>query len=152
LKKVKLNTLTKESIADIEKEISNIALNLVKEKQAKFKDLGLRSMLNLDDSYMEKKSRGREIQVSDCFTAGYHSSIYFSVDYINGEEFHDGEEGDQGYCIDHLDIWICVSNNLVSKKGYLIEFENEADLRGMILPLIDELYEEATEILQFLSS
>ncbi|MGE6673757.1 hypothetical protein ACQKEX_01450 [Bacillus pumilus] len=152
MKKVKLNTLTKESIADIEKEISNIALNLVKEKQAKFKDLGLRSMLNLDDSYMEKKSRGREIQVSDCFTAGYHSSIYFSVDYINGEEFHDGEEGDQGYCIDHLDIWICVSNNLVSKKGYLIEFENEADLRGMILPLIDELYEEATEILQFLSS
>jgi len=76
----------------------------------------------------------------------------FSVEYLNGEELHDGEEGDQGYCIDHLDIWICVSNNLVSKKGDLIEFENEADLRGMILPLIDELYEEATEILQFLSS
>ncbi|WP_342501447.1 hypothetical protein [Bacillus sp. FSL W7-1085] len=41
MKKVKLSTMTKESIADIEKEIINSALNLVKEKQAKFKDLGL---------------------------------------------------------------------------------------------------------------
>ncbi|MGY8608343.1 hypothetical protein ACN6BA_02945 [Bacillus altitudinis] len=39
MKKVKLSTMTKESIADIEKEIINSALNLVKEKQ--FKDLGL---------------------------------------------------------------------------------------------------------------
>ncbi|MCW4680191.1 MULTISPECIES: hypothetical protein [Bacillus] len=62
MKKVKLNTLTKESIADIEKEISNIALNLVKEKQAKFKDLGLRSMLNLDDSYMEKNLEGEKFK------------------------------------------------------------------------------------------
>ncbi|MCY7577469.1 hypothetical protein MKY83_12410 [Bacillus sp. FSL M8-0266] len=62
MKKVKLNTLTKESIADIEKEISNIALNLVKEKQAKFKDLGLRSMLNLDDSYMEKNVEGEKFK------------------------------------------------------------------------------------------
>ncbi|MEK5134904.1 hypothetical protein NST39_12660 [Bacillus sp. FSL W8-0645] len=152
LEKVKLNTLTKESIADIEKETTNIALNLVKEKQAKFKDLGLTINAEFGRFVYGKKYRGREIQVSDCFTEGYHSSIYFSVDYLNGEEFHDGEDGDQGYCIDHLDIWICVSNNLMSKKGDLIEFENEADLRGMILPLIDELYEEATEILQFLSS
>ncbi|MCM3137196.1 MULTISPECIES: hypothetical protein [Bacillus] len=152
MKKVKLNTMTKESIADIEKEITNIALNLVKEKQAKFKDLGLTINAEFGRFVYGKKSRGREIQVSDCFTAGYNSSIYFSVDYLNGEEFHDGEEGDQGYCIDHLDIWICVSNNLVSKKGYLIDFENESDLRGMIIPLIDELYKEATEILQTLSS
>ncbi|MFP5181362.1 hypothetical protein PQS33_10020 [Bacillus altitudinis] len=41
MKKVKLSTMTKESIADIEKEIINSALNLVKEKQTKFKDLGL---------------------------------------------------------------------------------------------------------------
>ncbi|WP_249117714.1 MULTISPECIES: hypothetical protein [Bacillus] len=41
MKKVKLNTMTKKSIADIEKEMTNTALNLVKEKQAKFKDLGL---------------------------------------------------------------------------------------------------------------
>ncbi|MGD7018039.1 hypothetical protein ACQCVC_18115 [Bacillus altitudinis] len=91
------------------------------EKQAKFKDLGLTIKAEFGRFEYGKKSRGREIQVSDCFTAGYHSSIYFSVNYLNGEEFHDG---DKGYCIDHLDIWYCASNNSMSKKRYLIEFEN----------------------------
>ncbi|MED1577706.1 hypothetical protein P4U80_11190, partial [Bacillus safensis] len=70
MKKVKLNTMTKESIADIEKEITNIALNLVKEKQAKFKDLDLTINAEFGRFVYGKKSRGREIQVSDCFTAG----------------------------------------------------------------------------------
>ncbi|MGM5472532.1 hypothetical protein [Bacillus pumilus] len=152
LKKVKLNTITKEFIEDIEKKITNIALNIVKEKQKKFKDLGLKINAEFGRFIYGKKTKSKEIQISDCFTAGYNSSVYFSVDYLNGEEFHDGDDGDQGYCIDHLDIWICVSNNLVSKKGYLIEFENESDLRGMIIPLIDELYKEATEILQLLNN
>lgn len=134
--------MTKGSIANIEKEITNTALNLVNEKQAKFKDLVLTIKAEFGRFVYGKKSRGREIQVSDCFTAGYYSSIYFSVNYLNGEEFHDGEEGDQGYFIDHLDIWICVSNNLVSKKGYLIAFENESDLRRMFIPLIDELKQQ----------
>lgn len=41
MKKIKLNALTKEFIADIEKEITKIALNIVKEKQKDFRDLGL---------------------------------------------------------------------------------------------------------------
>ncbi len=41
LKKIKLNTLTKEFIAYIEKEITKIALNTVNEKQKNFRDLGL---------------------------------------------------------------------------------------------------------------
>lgn len=144
--------MIKESIANIEKDITNIALNIVKEKQAKFKDLGLTINAEFGRFVFGKKYRGREIHVSDCFTAGYHSSIYFSVDYLNGEEFHDGDEGDEGYCIDHLDIWVCVSNNLISKKGYLIAFENEVDLRGVIIQLVNELYKEATEIIQILRS
>ncbi|MFE0302113.1 MULTISPECIES: hypothetical protein [Bacillus] len=149
LKKVKLNTITKEFIADIEKKITNIALNIVEEKQKKFNDLGLKINAEFGRFGNGKKFSGREIQISDCFTAGYNSSIYFSVDYLNGEEFHDGDEGDEGYCIDHLDIWDCVSNNPMSKKGYLIEFENEVDLQRIIIQLIDQLYKEAREILQF---
>ncbi|WP_186299436.1 hypothetical protein [Bacillus pumilus] len=41
MKKIKLNTLTKEFIAYIEKEITKIALNTVNEKQKNFRDLGL---------------------------------------------------------------------------------------------------------------
>ncbi len=152
LKKIKLNNLTKEFIADIEKEITKIALNTVNEKQIDFRELGLTINAAFGRFGYGKKFNGREIHVSDCFTAGYHSSIYFSVDYLNGEEFHDGDEGDEGYCIDHLDIWDCVSNNLISKKGYLIAFENEVDLRGVIIQLVNELYKEATEILQILRS
>lgn len=37
----------------------------------------------------------------------------------------------------------------MSKKGYLIEFENEVDLQRIIIQLIDQLYKEAREILQF---
>ncbi|MCY7677677.1 hypothetical protein MH122_02555 [Bacillus pumilus] len=68
MKKVKLNTITK-TIKDIEKEITKIALSIVKEKQKDFRELGLTINAELGRFVYGKKYRGREIQVSDCFTA-----------------------------------------------------------------------------------
>ncbi|MGG4258133.1 hypothetical protein ABEV95_10155 [Bacillus velezensis] len=95
----------------------------------------------------DEKVIGNEVQPSDCFENSYNSLIFFSVAYLDGTDFHDNEDG---YCIDHLDIWICERRLFSGKVGYLTDLESEEEIAKEIQDKINQLFLEATDIIKIL--
>ncbi|KXZ13066.1 hypothetical protein P4T89_10025 [Bacillus nakamurai] len=90
-----------------------------------------------------KSKLGNNIQPSDCFKVSYNSLIGFSVSFEDGRELHDDEEG---YCIEHLDIWVCETTLFFWKSGFLTELRREEHIAEEIINMIDELYQEAVRL------
>lgn len=66
---------------------------------------------------------------------------------MDGTGFHDNEDG---YCVDHLDIWICESRLFSGKVGYLTDLESEEEIAKEIQDKINQLFLEATDIIKML--
>lgn len=61
---------------------------------------------------------------------------------MDGTGFHDNEDG---YCVDHLDIWMCEKKLFSGKVGYLSELESDEEIAKGIKNKINELYLEAAD-------
>ncbi|MFB4183502.1 hypothetical protein [Bacillus velezensis] len=146
MKKINLNSITQKEILQIEKQFERIALNKIRNNQEKFRKMGLKIEAAFG-RVGDEKVIGNEVQPSDCFENSYNSLIFFSVAYLDGTDFHDNEDG---YCIDHLDIWICERRLFSGKVGYLTDLESEEEIAKEIQDKINQLFLEATDIIKML--
>ncbi|XYJ24039.1 hypothetical protein ACSE3M_09610 [Bacillus velezensis] len=128
----------------IEKQFERIALNKIRNNQEKFRKMELKIEAAFG-RVGDEKVIGNEVQPSDCFENSYNSLIFFSVAYLDGTDFHDNEDG---YCIDHLDIWICERRLFSGKVGYLTDLESEEEIAKEIQGKINQLFLEATDIIK----
>ncbi|NGM59349.1 hypothetical protein [Bacillus velezensis] len=147
MKKINLKSITQKEILQIEKQFERIALNKIRNNQEKFRKMGLKIEAAFGRVGNEKEI-GKEVQPSDCFENTYNSLIFFSVAYLNGTDFHDNEDG---YCVDHLDIWVCERRLFSGKAGYLSDLESDEEIAKEIQNRINELYLEATEMIEMLN-
>ncbi|CDG27823.1 MULTISPECIES: hypothetical protein [Bacillus amyloliquefaciens group] len=146
MKKINLNSITQKEILQIEKQFERIALNKIKNNQEKFRKMELKIEAAFG-RVGDEKEIGKEVRASDCFENSYNSLIFFSIAYLDGTDFHDNEDG---YCIDHLDIWICESRLFSGKVGYLTDLESEEEIAKEIQDKINQLFLEATDIIKML--
>ncbi|MFU1716204.1 hypothetical protein ABQ520_01070 [Bacillus velezensis] len=146
MKKINLNSIAQKEILQIEKQFERIALNKIRNNQEKFRKMGLKIEAAFG-RVGDEKVIGNEVQPSDCFENSYNSLIFFSVAYLDGTDFHDNEDG---YCIDHLDIWICERRLFSGKVGYLTDLESEEEIAKEIQDKINQLFLEATDIIRML--
>ncbi|WP_209163349.1 hypothetical protein [Bacillus velezensis] len=147
MKKINLNSITQKEILQIEKQFERIALNKIRNNQEKFRKIGL----EIEAAFGrvgDEKVIGNEVQPSDCFENTYNSLVFFSAAYVDGAGFHDNEVG---YCVDHLDIWICERRLFSGKEGYLSDLESDEEIAKEIQNRIDELYLEAAEMIEMLN-
>ncbi|WP_276732465.1 hypothetical protein [Bacillus sp. (in: firmicutes)] len=147
MKKINLNSITQKEILRIEKKFERIALKTISNEQEKFGEIGLRIEASFGRVGDEKEIGRSDVQPSDCFKNSYNSLIFFSVAYLDGTDFHDNEDG---YCIDHLDIWICERRLFLGKVGYLTDLESEEEIAKEIQNKINQLFLEATDIIKML--
>ncbi|GJJ27765.1 hypothetical protein [Bacillus velezensis] len=63
------------------------------------------------------------------------TDIFFAA-YLGGTGFHDNEDG---YCVDHLDIWVCEKKLFSGIAGYLSDLESDEEIAIEIQNRINEV-------------